>query len=160
MKIIRTYSDSEAKEEAKEGLRNEDKLKILKRGISSGGTLTGLGITSYGVGKLGNFVNTGKIDKDLSNKLIGKRVQKEVNRLKKQGVKTIDESLIRKNIVKGLNETFPVSPESIRGAKKAGKFLMAAGVPVLAYSMYKHKRLKKEVEADKRKGNENDSAKK
>lgn len=142
MRIVRKlYSDK------KEKLTPEQKQALAKSGIEAGATMTGLGAIGYGAAKLGKNLNEMRPGKEVVAKVANKIVDKK---LKKKG---LDDPQLRERMLDAVYKkmnTLGVPEKTITNAKLAGKGLMVVGVPLTAYSVYKHKKLKKKNEDPKK----------
>ena len=133
MIILRTFSDNSLDEKE---LSPEEKKKLYKRGKEAGAILTGLGSATLITRQLGKAINNGKIDPDLADKLVSKRVNKAIKKQVDAGVKNIDKAKVQASVLEKLNRQ-PIPNRVLKGAKKAGIVALAAGIPLTAYAGYK-----------------------
>lgn len=141
MKLLRRNTEN------KPQLTPEEKLTEAKKGVGVGSSLMTLGAGGLLLGKIGNTINNAPIDPKIAEEHINKKAQKAIKKLVKKGVSEINEAKVREEVLNKLNKQ-GVNPEVIKRSKTAGKYLLLAGVPLTAYSLYKKSKAKKEIAAN------------
>lgn len=142
MKLLRRNTEN------KPQLTPEEKLTEAKKGIGVGSSLMTLGASGLLLGKIGDAINNAPIDPKIAEEHINKKTQKAIKKMVKKGV--VNERFkarVREEVLNKLNKQ-GVNPEVIKRSKTAGKYLMLAGVPLTAYSLYKKSKAKKEIAAN------------